>query len=56
MNLNVNLELSRAYYVKTNVTGYQFLLILAFKQYENANNANFKSFEKPLIGSGDTEC
>ena len=36
----------RDYWIKTNVTGNYFWLILIFKQYQNANNANFGCFEK----------
>ena len=46
MNLNTNLNLSWVYWTKTNVNGIYFSLILMIKQYENANNTNFGSFEK----------
>ena len=49
MNLNTNLDLSRPYWIKTNATGNLLKFILLFKQYENANNANFGSFRKKLL-------
>ena len=41
--------MSRAYSIETNAIGNYFWLILIFKQYKNANNANFGSFEKPQL-------
>ena len=36
------------YWIKTNVASNYFKLIRIFKQNQNANNANFGSFERPL--------
>ena len=47
--------MSRAYSIETNAIGNYFWLILIFKLYKNANNANFGSFEKPLLKK-DCRC
>ena len=57
MNLNTNLDLSRPYWIKANATGNLLKLFLLFKPYENANNANFGSFQKKTtLTSQELNC
>ena len=51
LNLNKNVDLLRAYWIKINVSGKYVKLIFIIKQYKNANNTGFGSFEKPLMTS-----
>ena len=49
MSSHANLYFSRLCWNKNDGTDIYLSFILNFKQYENANDANFVHFEKPLL-------